>query len=476
MRLPLALGLCLALAGCGTAHHARPVVVPAEDHPNIVFVLTDDLSGDLLRFMPHVRALERRGATFTNYVVSDSLCCPSRSSIFTGRYPHNTHVQTNYPPHGGWAGFMAHGDARNTFADALERQGYRTALLGKYLNGYPAWIGGRPPRGWTDWAVTDDGYRGYDYALDEDGRVRRYGHASADYLTDVLGRRAQQLIAGTRRPLFLELATFAPHLPATPAPQDLGALPGVRAPRGPAFDVENLHAPAWLRRPLPLTPVQLANIEAGYGDRARSVIDVDRWVGRIVAQLRARHQLRHTYFFFSSDNGFHMGEHRLIPGKRTAFDTDIHVPLIVTGPGIRPGTRVGAVAQNVDLGPTFAAIAGTRMPLADGGSLLPFLHGRRPRHWRTAALVEHLNAPPFPGDPDFQPFTAGDPPTYDALRMGHITYVEERTGNREFYDRRIDPAEIVDRYGTLPPARRRALAARIERLRHCVGWAQCRRG
>ncbi len=104
--------------------------------PNIVLVLTDDLSNNLVRYMPHVRALKAAGMTFTNYTVTDSLCCPSRSSIFTGRYPHNTGVFANEGPDGGFGAFQLHGDDRLTFALALHRAGYRTAMMGKYLNGY----------------------------------------------------------------------------------------------------------------------------------------------------------------------------------------------------------------------------------------------------------------------------------------------------------------------------------------------------
>src|SRR5438270_5830931 len=87
----------------------------APDRPNFVFVLTDDLSMDLLRFMPHVRELERQGLTFENYFVSDSLCCPSRSSILTGNFPHDTHVFTNFGPGGGFHAFFKHHDQRHTF-------------------------------------------------------------------------------------------------------------------------------------------------------------------------------------------------------------------------------------------------------------------------------------------------------------------------------------------------------------------------
>ena len=105
-------------------------------HPNIVFVLTDDLSMDLLPYMPQVQALQADGMTFNNYFVSDSLCCPSRSSIFTGEFPHDTGVFTNAGPFGGIDAFYDHGDEDRTFNLALQRAGYRTAMMGKYINGY----------------------------------------------------------------------------------------------------------------------------------------------------------------------------------------------------------------------------------------------------------------------------------------------------------------------------------------------------
>lgn len=479
MRRALVTGLLVLMAAyTGTAAAAT---APASKPPNIIFVLTDDLTSDLVQFMPNVQAMARRGMTFSNYSVSDSLCCPSRASIFTGRYPHNTRVFTNTPPNGGYDAFNAYGNQLHTFANVLYSNGYRTALVGKYLNGYPARYDGPPPPGWTDWFGSDSGYAGYDYAVNDNGVARHFGSAPQDYFTDVAGRRVQQIIADTfsksdGRPLFLEFATFAPHSPATPAPQDVNANPYIQLPRGPAFGVANRNAPAWLKRLRPLRPQQIANFQNAYAQRTRAVLDVDRWIKRIRDQLRALGELDNTFFFFSSDNGYHIGEHRLRPGKSTAFDTDIRVPLIVDGPGVARGTTEDAVTQNIDLGPTFTAIAGARMPLADGASLLGFMQSKPPKRWRTAALVEHLKYPMFPGDPDFQPFTAGTPPTYDALRLARATYVQNHTGLLEYYDRKLDPNELVNRYGSLSGARKRQLAARVNRLSTCVGWRECRDG
>src|SRR2546423_13176466 len=206
--------------------------------PNIVFVLTDDLAWNLVPYMPHVVAMEHRGATFTNYFVSDSLCCPSRASIFTGRFPHDTHVFDNSPPEGGFATFRARGEEHKTLATALQREGYDTALMGKYLNGYRPVFGHVPP-GWNEWDVAGNGYPGYGYTLNSDGRARRYGYRARDYLTDVLAAKGVAFVrsaAARRAPLLLEIATFAPHSPFTPAPRDGRPLPRLGAPRSPAVN------------------------------------------------------------------------------------------------------------------------------------------------------------------------------------------------------------------------------------------------
>ena len=130
-----------------------------------MFVLTDDMSRDLVRFMPHVLAMERHGLTFTNYFVSDSLCCPSRASIFAGDFPHDTHVWGNFGSTGGFQAFYRRGEEHHTFAVALRRAGYRTAMMGKYLNGYMQLAGhladgavtdvpaAYVPPGWNRWDV-----------------------------------------------------------------------------------------------------------------------------------------------------------------------------------------------------------------------------------------------------------------------------------------------------------------------------------
>ncbi|HWG02872.1 MAG TPA: sulfatase, partial [Trebonia sp.] len=345
------------VAGCGsggasTATAATPM--RTQDHlgqmagakrPNIVFVLTDDLSMDLLRYMPQVQELQREGLTFRNYFVSDSLCCPSRSSIFTGNYPHDTGVFVNAGRDGGIKAFWAHHDESRTFNLALEKAGYRTAMMGKYLNGYLQGPRRSPiadravPPGWSEWDVAGWGYPEYDYTLNEDGHLRSFGHQPRDYLTNVIAHRATRFIgqaADAHRPFLLELATFSPHAPYTPAPRDRHRFPGLAAPEPASFDTLPFGAPRWLAGHGPLDPRQLDDINRVFRRRVQAVQSVDRMLAAVEATLRARDLTRNTYVVFSSDNGLHTGEYRLMPGKLTAFDTDIHVPLVVAGPGIRP--------------------------------------------------------------------------------------------------------------------------------------------
>ncbi len=483
----------LVWAGCGgsprtprrlPAATAAPPESPASlpplrgpGGPNIIFVLTDDLSTDLLRYMPHVRELARRGTSFSRYVVSDSLCCPSRASILTGRLPHNTGVFTNVAPDGGFRGFMHHDNERRTFAVAMRDRGYRTGLFGKYLNGYHA---DRPgvPRGWADWGAGSYAYRGFDYNLNENGSRVFYGQSPRAYVTDVLSRLGTSFVdraAQEDRPFMLELATFAPHRPAVPAPRDRALFPAARAPRGPSFNRRDVEAPRWLahrrRRHAPV----VARIDRRYRDRAQSVVAVDELVAALQRRLRATGLAARTYFVFSSDNGYHMGQHRLLPGKMTAFDSDIRVPLIVTGPGVSRGARVRALAQNTDLAPTFERLAGARPQRGvDGRSLLPLLRGRTPRDWRRAALIEHHHPDRSRLDPDLQSKASGDPPSYEAMRTRTATYVEYVDGEREYYDNRRDPAQLRNRYPQLGARRRKRLHRRLLALTLCSG-ADCSR-
>jgi N-acetylglucosamine-6-sulfatase len=494
VRRLLIVGVVAALtiaAGCSSSTPSSKAAPPTThvakrtSGPNIVFVLTDDLSWNLVQYMPHVQAMERDGATFSKYFVTDSLCCPSRTSIMTGQFPHDSGVFSNTGADGGFSAFIAHDNQAKTFAVAMEKTGYRSALMGKYLNGYePNFHGsaGRSyiPPGWDSWDVAGNGYNEFDYDLNENRDLVHYGNSAQAYLTSVLSRLASGFVSqssdlsGTRRPFVLEVATFAPHEPYIYAPSDADRFDNVEAPRTAAFDAKDLIGnPRWLDLP-PLTPQDIRQIDMAFRDRVRAVQAVDRMIGRLRAQLVAEGLAKNTYFVFSSDNGYHMGEHRLTPGKMTAFDTDIKVPLIVVGPGIKPGTKISALAENIDLAPTFERLAGLRPPSSvDGRSLVPLLEGHPPASWRNAVLVEHHGPDSDPEDPDYPAPNSGNPPSYEAMRLENALYVEYADGDREYYLTAFDPNELRNVYAELSPARKRTLHHQLAALERCHGTKSC---
>jgi N-acetylglucosamine-6-sulfatase len=443
--------------------------------PNIVFILTDDLALNIVQYMPHVLEMQKMGVTFANYFVTDSLCCPSRSSIFTGRFPHDTGIFRNTGNDGGFQAFHNRHHEQSTFATALAVVGYRTAMLGKYLNGYRPQI--NPPEpGWNLWAVAGNGYPEFNYDFNDNGRFLRAGNQPAEYLTDVLAAKAVGFIKQSAgAPFVIEIATFAPHAPYTPAPRDIDAYPEVRAPRTAAFNAApDEDAPRWLKTHPALTAADVAGIDRDFRKRAQSVLAVDKMIGELQAAVAAIGEENNTYFVFSSDNGYHMGEHRLMPGKMTAFDTDIHVPLIVTGPGIAPGRVVQEIADNIDLNPTFSEIGGAATALnVDGRSLVPLLHGRAVTEWRKAALIEHHGPVRNLTDPDFPGLRSGNPTTYEAIRGATWVYVEYADGEKEYHDHATDPDELRNTYASLPDERKAALHAMVTGLANCHDAQSC---
>ena len=455
---------------------AAPKALPSSaQHPNIVFVLTDDLSMNLLQFMPHVLQMEKDGVTFANYFVTDSLCCPSRSSIFTGCFPHNTGVFKNQGEDGGYSAFVSRGHERNTFATALWSAGYRTAMMGKYLNGYePAQH--PPAAGWTSWDVAGNGYPEFHYSLNHNGKLTAYGVKPSDYLTDILSELATQFIRESRgQPFVIEVATFSPHAPYTPAPRDANAYSGLKAPRTPAYDsAPDAAAPKWLSRQPSLTATDKAHIDEAFRKRAQSVLSVDAMIGALQAAVAAIGQEKNTYFVFSSDNGYHMGEYRLMPGKMTAYDTDIQVPLIITGPGIPTDLNLNEMAENIDLYPTFLELTGVESQAnVDGRSLVPLLRGQKVADWRNAILVEHHGPRHEPLDPDAPTLRSGNPPSYEALRTATALYVEYANGGREYHDLVADPYELHNSFTALTAERKSELHRALSAMQSCHGAQSC---
>ena len=467
--------LCVALAALvGAALAPAAVAAPAEKRPpNIVYVLADDLSWDLLEHMPQVRKMQRQGMTFDQFVVADSLCCSSRATILTGQFPHNTKVLSNSRPDGGYGRFRDSGSRMRSVGIAMQRAGYRTALMGKYLNEYLPDKHGVEP-GWDEWLVTNKGYSGFGFTMLDNGKLLRFGHNPKAYLTDVLARRAVRFIHGGKRPFFLNVSSFAPHRPARAAPRHRWMFKDLPLPIAPGFDAQVENPPTWLGVRPPLTLELYDRLLRHHRRRARSVQALDDLIGDVRAKLKKEKLADNTYIVFGSDNGYHLGQHRLTFGKRTAFDHDVRVPLVVVGPAVPQRSVTSALTGTVDLAPTFEDWAG-RKPDArrNGRSLAPFIAGTPPKRWRRALLIEHAHASVVAGDPDIQGWKMGMPNSYRALRTANITYVEYENGDREFYDRRTDPAEVFNRAPLLTGEEQARLSAALKRYRRCKGAREC---
>jgi N-acetylglucosamine-6-sulfatase len=316
--------------------------------------------------------------------------------------------------------------------------------------------------------VAGAGYPEFNYDLNENGKLVHYAAQPQDYLTDVISGKAVNFInaaAADKKPFAIELATFAPHAPFTPAPRDANDFPGLKAPRDPSFNKPNTNAPRWLAARRPLGPKQLANTDANYRKRAQAVQAVDDMIARIEDTLRARGIAGNTYIVFSSDNGFHMGQHELVQGKMTAFEHDIRVPLIVAGPGVPSNKTIGAIAENIDMRPTFSQLAGARVPAnVDGRSLVPLLRGGSAKGWRNSALVEHHGPDRAKNDPDMPAPGSGNPTSYEALRSGDFVYVEYSDGEREYYNLARDPYERHNTYNRLDAKKRSRLHNELRAL------------
>jgi N-acetylglucosamine-6-sulfatase len=443
--------------------------------PNLVLINTDDLDENLgsLEYMPNLHRLAQQGLTFADFFVTDSLCAPSRATLLRGQYTHSHEIFSTEEPTGGFEKFHRLGHEDSTLATWLRSAGYRTILLGKYLNGYPLDDRSYRPPGWSEWhsPVAGNPYEELDYRMNENGRIVSYGGSEADYLTDVLARKAVDLLRrDTGTPFFLYVATYAPHYPAPPAPRHRRMFPNARVPRTPSFneaDVSDKPAPR-----SPLSSSEIEDTDELYRQRLRSLQAVDEMIARLVDLLTETGRLGNTYIFVTSDNGFHMGQHRLRPQKATPYEEDLRVPLIVRGPGVAADTELsGYLTGNVDLAPTLAELAGVEVPhFVEGRSLVPFLKGERPppSTWRQAFLLEQ-----YSDEGLIAPSTGRTRPIFVGLRTLRYKYVEYWTGVREMYDLSVDPYEL-DNVGSAAPKDVIArLSSQLRALADCLG-ASCR--
>ncbi|MEV0616899.1 sulfatase [Nonomuraea sp. NPDC050404] len=453
---------------------AEPSVAVGASRPNIVVVVADDLETGTLPNFPNItQHLVGQGASFDRFFVTNSWCCPSRASILRSQHVHSHGVLTNTAPEGGFDRFHNLGLERSTIGTWMQAAGYRTGLMGKFLNHYPGKTAKETfvPPGWDEWAVpVRELYQEYGYRLNANGAVQDYGWMEQDYLSDVLSRKARDFITTSGdKPFFLYLAPIGPHNPANPAARHAHAFPQAMAPRTPSFNQADVSAePLWLRSRPVIPPEGLAKVDEDYRRRLRAMLGVDDLVGEVVRALQASGNLQDTYIFFTSDNGFHLGTHRLKQGKTTPYEEAIRVPMVVRGPGITPGSTIQQMGATIDLAPTFAELGGATVPaFAEGRSLVPLLRGRPPGEWRRHVLVEFTR-------PANRSSAAQTPvPAYRALRTEDYTYVRYETGELQLYDLKADPYQLRNLAATADPALLQGLEQRLAGMAGCSG-AVCR--
>lgn len=481
-----ALAVGLLLLGGGTAAGQSP-------RPNVVVIMTDDQTVADLAAMPATRReFFRHGVSFANSTVSYPVCCPSRASFLTGRYAHNHGVMGLYLPTGGYGRFHDY-DALPVW---LQRSGYRTAHIGKYMNGYGSDRPAIVPPGWTEWygAVDPTTYRMWDYTLNQNGLQVAYGNDPRSYQTDVYSRLALDVIrrgSTSGQPFFLSLAFLAPHyeeaavrgstgVTVRPAPRHSGRFATLPLTRARGFNErDRSDKPGFMRRFKPLDGTAIARIMAEFRARRESLLAVDEAVDAIVRELSALGVLANTYLLFTSDNGYLQGEHAVPSGKMLPYDPSTRVPLLIRGPGI-PGRRVSREpVSNIDLAPTLLRIAGASAAggaPVDGRSLLKF--AQQPK-LRSERLVLHetggLRATSLqPEEEGSGPIPVRPVRTYRAVRNDRWLYVVYRSGERELYDLERDPFQLRSRHRDRRyAATRRALQAELDRLSTCRGRA-CR--
>lgn len=475
----------LAATACQQATTPDDVPASGSVRPNVVLILVDDMAYGELAYLQGIQnLLQNRGTTFTNFFVTSPLCCPSRASLLTGRYAHNTQVLNNVVPTGGADKFRQYNEW-STLPLWLKTGGYRTALIGKYLNGYGTDSAPHVPLGWDTWiAATVTPHQHYNYWMFENddpaypqGKSVLYGSTPDDYKTAMLTRRAVGFIREASRsadPFFLYLTPAAPHGPTIPPPGTENEFEGVGAPRTPSFNEADItDKPQWFQslHPALIDAAGVAIIDQTYRRHLQTMLGVQEMVKQVLVALQETGELESTYIFFTSDNGFHFGEHRIPGGKQTPYDESARVPLIVSGPGIPSGRASDLLVMNHDLAPTIAELAGVAVPSSvDGTSIAPLLYGKvvHDSQWRTGTLLEYWTGPSAPQ------VINGIPSVAQGIRTRTHSYVEYNNGERELYLRDEDPYGLVSRIGN--PAYDGVVADlrnRLERLRACIGQS-CR--
>lgn len=381
--------------------------------PNIIWFLTDDqdqmlggsfpptttVNGDTATPMPKTLALmANQGATASNFFIHTPICCPSRSELLTGRYFHNIKQV-------GATGACMHANSslvnENTFARNLAESGYAVGMFGKYLNNMPKTV----PPGFDAWLANGGG----DYIAPSfmthniDGLPNGTWTGGKDnYTTSVVGNTSMAWIekqVSLKKPFLAYIAPKAAHEPFNPAPwyaSYWSASWPQHEPRPVNWNCSKESRASHhgnIATNDMLTPEAALVVTDVFKNRWRTLMSVDDLISDVIGLCDKLGMMDNTYFFYSSDHGFQLGEFNILMDKRQPYDTNIRIHLLARGPGIVPGSVWTEPATQVDMAPTFLAIAGLAKPATmDGKSLLPLLINPAAGTQLPESVRKHLNS------------------------------------------------------------------------------------
>jgi arylsulfatase A-like enzyme len=440
--------------------------------PNIIVIMTDDQDVPSLSKMPLVRSLlQNQGTTLTNTFTNFALCCPSRATLITGQQATNHRVQWN----DNLTGYNRLNE-NQTLPVWLKAVGYKTFMNGKYLNEYGDLVHANTyiPPGWDEWHAhpDPDSYKYYNYEVNHNGVVRRYGSATTDYQGDVITQGAVDFIDDQRsssQPFFMWVNYLAPHVEkdagglARAAPRHASRFASEPLPMPPSFNEADVTDKPALVRLTSLSATEIDRIRDTYRSRLASLMAVDEGVEDIVNALQSTGKLSNTYIIYVSDNGNYNGEHRIAREKNSYYQPAIKVPLVIRGPGVPANATKSELVSNIDLAATIVDIADATPGITmDGRSLLPLLTGSP--SWRTAMFVDGLgrNAP-----------NGATQTQFDAVRTLRYLYVQHATGEKELYDYVADPHELDNKANASAYSLvQNDLTTKLNTLRTCTG-ASC---
>lgn len=393
-------GAAAISAALGTGVGPRRRAWATGRSPTIVIIITDDMRFD---FRTVLANLDGSWIDCVNAAIETPLCGPGRAGIIRGTYSSRTGVTSNTS--------TVNMIDTDTIATRIKGKGYRTVLTGKYLNDFP-WKKGRTyvPPGWDVWNAA--GSAGW----------KPGSQHTTDYVFDVAG--SQIRATPTTTPMFLYIAPQAPHLPAKP-PTRFATAPVTLPLKPDSFDEADVSdKPPPNNSAKPLTAAQIAQVDTDRLQIGRSLLGVNERIGNLLSALTDTGRLADSAIFFTSDNGYMLGEHRLFK-KGEPYEEPSHIPFMVRWPGVTTGRTELGVVSSIDLSATVCVLAGALPPSTDGVDLSPLLDSATPV--RDAAYIE----------------SAGN--SWDAVRTARYKYAEYATGARELYDLAIDPYEMVNR-------------------------------